>query len=317
MRRTIIIAAAAASLGFGVNSAAAQDTGQITQRVDRLEGQMRAVQRKVFPGGAGGWVQPQITPTETPTVAGPGSTSAVADLTVRVNSLEMQLRSLTNQVEEGQHQLRLLRDEFDAWKREHAAPAPAATPAAGSAAATGDLGASADAALGGSVAETTAPPAGGNGLQLPESQGGPTRADRVAAVEKPSSGDPAEDAYVYGYRLWAAKLYPEAEAQLKSVVAKYPQHRRASFAQNLLGRAYLDEGKPSLASIAFYDNYKKMPDGERAPDSLYYLADALVKLKKPQDACKVYGELTDVYGDKISGSMKLDIAAGRDRAGCK
>ena len=23
--------------------------------------------------------------------------------------------------------------------------------------------------------------------------------------------------------------------------------------------------------MAFYDNYKKMPDGERAPDSLYYL----------------------------------------------
>src|SRR3546814_13040726 len=60
-----------------------------------------------------------------------------------------------------------------------------------------------------------------------------------------------------------------------------------------------------------------MPDGERAPDSLYYLADALVQLKKPQDACKVYGELTDVYGSRISGTMKVDIAAGRDRAGCK
>src|SRR3546814_11962522 len=60
-----------------------------------------------------------------------------------------------------------------------------------------------------------------------------------------------------------------------------------------------------------------MPDGERAPDSLYYLADALVQLKKPQDACKVYGGLTDVYGSRISGTMKVDIAAGRDRAGCK
>ncbi|MCM8731121.1 tetratricopeptide repeat protein [Hephaestia sp. GCM10023244] len=309
MRRTIVIAAAAASLGFGANAAVAQESGQIVQRVDRLEGQMRAVQRKVFPGGSDQWIQPQITPAETPNYTGPGSSNPVTDLTVRVNSLEMQLQSLTNQVEEGQHQLRLLRDEVDALKRDRAAPPPA--PASGS-----DLGAAANAGLGGNPA-ASAPPAGGSGLQLPASQGGPTRADRVAAVEKPVSGDPAEDAYIYGFRLWSAKLYPEAETALKAMVQKYPQHRRASFAQNLLGRAYLDEGKPSLASIAFYDNYKKMPDGERAPDSLYYLADALVKLKKPQDACKVYSELTDVYGSKISATMKVDIAAGRDRAGCK
>src|SRR3546814_11174297 len=87
---------------------------------------MRAVQRKVFPGGSAQWVQPQITPAETPTLAGPGSTNPVTDLTVRVNSLEMQLQSLTNQVEEGQHQLRLLRNEVDALKRERAAPPPVA-----------------------------------------------------------------------------------------------------------------------------------------------------------------------------------------------
>src|SRR3546814_8562493 len=116
MRRTIIIAAAA-SLGFGTGVANAQDNGAITQRVDRLEGQMRAVQRKVFPGGSAQWVQPQITPAETPTLAGPGSTNPVTDLTVRVNSLEMQLQCLTNQVEEGQHQLRPTLGSESGWER--------------------------------------------------------------------------------------------------------------------------------------------------------------------------------------------------------
>src|SRR3546814_15128458 len=73
---------------------------------------------------------------------------------------------------------------------------------------------------------------------LPPDEG---RKAAVAAVERPDTGDAAEDAYIYGYRLWEAKFYPEAEAQLKSVVEKYSSHRRASFAQNLLGRAYLDE----------------------------------------------------------------------------
>jgi TolA-binding protein len=143
------------------------------------------------------------------------------------------------------------------------------------------------------------------------------RAQKLAAVEKPVSDDPAEDAYLYGYRLWQGQFYPEAEAQLKKVVTTYPKHKRASYAQNLLGRSYLDEGKPSLASIAFYDNYKKMPDGERAPDSLYYLAQALMKLGKPADACKVYGELSDVYEAKIGATMKADIARGRTEAKCK
>ena len=142
-------------------------------------------------------------------------------------------------------------------------------------------------------------------------------AGSTANVEKPSTGNAAEDEYLYGYRLWSAKKYPEAQAQLKKMVATYPKDRRASYAQNLLGRSYLDEGKPSLASMAFYDNYKKFPDGERAPDSLYYLGSALVKLDKAADACKVYGELTDVYGATISAKMKADVAKARIAAKCK
>src|SRR3546814_18366029 len=82
----------------------------------------------------------------------------------------------------------------------------------------------------------------------------------------------------YGYRLWDAKLYPEAETQLKTVVEKWPKSSYASFAQNLLGRAYLDEGKPSLAAVAFYNNYKDRPSGPRAPHRLMYMGVALGKL---------------------------------------
>ncbi|MEI9927707.1 MAG: hypothetical protein WDN44_08370 [Sphingomonas sp.] len=95
------------------------------------------------------------------------------------------------------------------------------------------------------------------------------------------------------------------------------KHRRASFAQNLLGRAYLDAGAPSLAAVAFYDNYKKNPNGERAPDSLYYLATALVQLKKPaSEVCKVYSELTQIYGDRLSDGMKTGVAEGRTKNKC-
>src|SRR3546814_9992051 len=91
---------------------------------------------------------------------------------------------------------------------------------------------------------------------------------QTCALPISSTGNEADDAYTYGFRLWDAKFYPEAQAQLKATVDKYGASPVASKAANLLGRAYLDDGKPALASVAFYENYQKRPKGDRAADSL-------------------------------------------------
>ena len=133
----------------------------------------------------------------------------------------------------------------------------------------------------------------------------------------PETGDAAEDSYIYGYRLWDAKFYPEAQAQLKKMVADHPGHPRASFAQNLLGRAYIDDGKPALASVALYENYQKRPRGDRAPDSLYFLSTALVQLGKKDDACRVLAEMQDVYPDIASGRLADRVTSAKAAANCK
>ena len=313
MRKSILIGIVLA----GALPVAGHAQANVEGRVGKLESEMRAVQRKVFPGGAGQLLQPEVTGPQASTGPGPGTpaTSAVADLAQRVTSLEQQFASMTGQVEQSQYKVRQLQEQFDAYKR-----------------ATDDrlkLVEGARAASGGSVSGAISGAASGG----PDEDAGPaprpstrpetaTRPAAAAArpataVDKPATGNAAEDEYLYGYRLWAAKNYPEAQAQLKKVVATYPKDRRASYAQNLLGRAYLDEGKPSLASMAFYDNYKKMPDGERAPESLYYLGQSLTKLNKAVDACKVYDELNDVYGAKLASDMTAKVAAGRTAAKCK
>ena len=305
MRKSILIGVCLAALIPG--AAQAQN---VEGRVGKLESEMRAVQRKVFPGGAGQMLQPEVRAQQSEQGPGPGSpaTSALADVNQRVTSLEQQMTSLTEQIEQNQNRTRQLQDAFDNYRRSNDArmktletgPAPIATGAGGPIEADDQAS---------SPSRPTA---------RPEAAGKPGAATPTkVSVEKPSTGDPAEDEYMYGYRLWAAKQYPQAEAQLKKVVAEYPKSKRASYAQNLLGRSYLDEGKPSLASMAFYDNYKKMPEGERAPDSLLYLGQALTKLNKPADACKVYDELNDVYGAKMASAMKGQVAAGRSAAKCK
>ncbi len=332
MRKLLMAMVLVAGATLGPSAAIAQSA--VEGRVDRLEREMRAVQRKVFPGGNSQYFEPQITPPDASGTPGPGTpaTSPVTDLNGRVNSHDSQIATLTGQIEQAQHRLQLLDEAFTAYRRstdarlktlEEAVGTGAGTPgAAGGGVLT--LPATAPAApvratpAASTVKPKPAPASVSPSTPTSPAPVDPARAKLVAAVERPATDDPADDGYVYGYRLWQAKLYPEAEVQLKQVVAKYPTNRRASWAQNLLGRTYLDEGKPSLASLAFYDNYKKFHDGERAPDSLYYLAVALKKLGKPSaDICQVYDELSEVYAAKITPTMKADIARGRAEQKCK
>lgn len=316
------------------SAAVAPAQTSVEGRVTRLESEMRAVQRKVFPGGAGQYLQPEVeAATPRPDITGAPATSAVADLTARVASLETQMAGLTGQVEQAGYRARQVQEAFDAYKRTTderlRALETGSRPTAG--AANGD--AAGDPPVVRDVEDALPPrpaptPTSRSNASVPRptpvaappsrpAANDPDRAGRLAAVQRPSTGNATEDAYTYGYRLWQAKLYPEAQAQLKQAATAGPTNRRYSFAQNLLGRAYLDDGKPSLASMAFYENYKKAPDGERAPESLYYLAQALQKLNKPADACKVYDELSDVFANRLTTRMKADINAGRLAARCR
>ena len=101
------------------------------------------------------------------------------------------------------------------------------------------------------------------------------------------------------------------------MASSFPGHRRVSWANNLTGRALLDKGQPRAAAEALLANYRANPKGERAPDSLFYLGKALVKLGQPAQACKAYAELNDVYGSTMRPALKAMIPAARAEAKCK
>ena len=313
MTRQITFLGAATIALAAAMPAAAQDTN-IGKRVERLEKEMRAVQRSVFPGGSPTFFEGEIAPDNTPGERSRAN-APVIDLTARVDALEAQLQTLTGQTEQNAFQLRELEKAFTAYKAEmdkrFADPAevdPAATPA-GLAPTVRPL----------TTVSTAAAAPAKKPAEKPAAKPGAADAARLALVKKvevPSTGNETQDAYDYGFRLWGAKLYPEAQTQLKSVVAKWPKTSQASFAQNLLGRAYLDEGKPSLAAVAFYNNYKDRPSGPRAPHSLMYMGIALDKLGRKADACKAFRELDDVYGDKAPQDVRTDAAAAKAKAGC-
>jgi TolA-binding protein len=97
---------------------------------------------------------------------------------------------------------------------------------------------------------------------------------------------------------------------------KYPNHRRASWAYNLAGRALLDKGQPRAAAEALLANYRRDPKGERAQDSLFYLGQSLVKLGQAGQACKAYKELEEVYGSSIRSPLKSSLPNAKAEAKC-
>jgi TolA-binding protein len=302
---------------FALSASAIAQDANIDGRVGKLEKEMRAVQRQVFPAGAGKFLEPDIQSPTSAKPENPSTTSATSDLLVRVDALEAQLAILTGQVEQQGNNMRgldarlklleaqLASAQLANAQQETAVPATAASvlPAAAPVPAAVVVKPKPVVAATKPVATAAKPSA--------------ARVAAVAAIERPATGDAFEDGYNYGYRLWEAKFYPESQVTLEETLAKYPKHKRASFLRNLLGRAWLDDKKPATAVKVFYDNYKADPRGERAPDSLFFLGSALTDLGKTAEACEAYGELTKAYPDVASGRLADRVTAGKTRAKCK
>ncbi len=305
------IGGAALALAFAAAPALAQDADE-ESRIRRLEAEVRALQRKVFPGGDGRYFEPQITgaPNTPATVTTP-STTAVTDILARLDAMETQVQRLTAQSEESANAIRLLSERLDAYEsgaKSNGAidsnlssmtgappPKPNITPPPAPAQ-----------RLVAAAPSTTAPATGPSAERLAT----------VQAIAKPRTDDAADDEYSYGFRLWEAGFFPEAQQQLTMFVEKYPNHWRATYGRNLLGRAYLDGGKGREAAPWFLKNYQTDKNGERAGDSLLYLAETMIALKDTNRACIALAEFGETYPALATGRLQDQYAAGRAKVKC-
>ena len=300
----------------------AQDAAT-AERLRKVEGEVRALQRKVFPGGDGRFFEPQITPAQpTGSATNVPSTTAVTDILARLDALESQIARLTSQTEENTNSIAQLRTRLAALE----VTTGAAATASGASVPASTLGASTTGANvvrpATSIATPVSAPATTAVTPAPTPATvrptGPT-AQRLAAVQaiaKPQTADPGDDEYSYGFRLWDAKFYPEAQQQLSLFVEKYPNHSQISYGRNLLGRAYLDDGKAKEAAPWFLKNYQSDKQGARAPDSLLYLASAMIAMNDTKRACIALAEFSETYPAVASGRLKSQYDADRAKVKC-
>lgn len=267
--------------------AAAQDYDPgLGRRVGKLESEMKAVQRKVFPGGDARFFEPEVAPAA-PAPAEPVGTPASApltDLTARVGELEAQLRTLTGQVEADQNRIRLLEEGLAKFR--------------------GDAEFRLNA-----IEAGTRPPAAAAALVEEPSAAGPLK------PPTPATPPTVEGQWRAAYALVVAKDARAGDA-LTEFVAANPKAARASDALYWLGKTRSTEKQHAAAARAFLDGYTTYPRGARAPDSLLGLAQALIDLKKPDQACRSLTQLDDNYGAKLTPALKAAAAKARLTAKC-
>lgn len=307
-----------AAMVFSATAGMAQTpSADLTPRVSKLEGEMRAVQRKVFPGGDVKFFAPEIVPQAAPVEAvGNPATSAVADLIARVDSLERQQRALIGDVEGLQFKTRQLETQLskfraDAEFRLNAVESAARTEVPSETALPFKP-----------ETKTATPPAKGTGkTDAGKIDAGKTSAGKPAPA-KPDLAkadgamDLVEAAWRQSYASVAAKDYDKAELAMLDFIAAYPKAPRAASAQYWLGRTYAARGSAAQAAKAFLDGYQKYPKSDRGADSLIGLGGALTVLKKPEQACRAYNEVLSVYAAKLSASQKEAVAKARIAAKC-
>jgi TolA-binding protein len=285
------------------------------ERIERLEKQVRQVQKQVFPKG-----QPADT-------AGfsddPAATLTLTNqLSNRLDAIEQEMAQITRASEENGNRLATMEAELARLRADQDRRLRALETNSGGAGTSANDGATANddqpddqAAAAPVETRDTGPLVSKPKVEKPK----PKPTTPVIASAKPGDANfdaAGEEAYDRGYQLWNTGRYDEAITTLRAFSSSFPGHRRVSWANNLVGRSLLDKGQARAAAEALLSNYRGNPKGERAPDSLYYLGQALMKLNQPAQACKAYGELEDVYGSTMRADLKRLLPGARTAAKC-
>lgn len=278
------------------------------QRIERLEKQVRQVQKQVFPKG-----QPADTAGFSDDPA--ATQESVTGLMTRLDALERQMADIVRTSEENANRVATMETELfrmraDYDKRLRSVENGGAEPA-------GESGGGATTVGDGMVATQDGPPPPSR-PKVETARREPKAAPPVTAVPASSDFEAAgEAAYDAGFQLWQQGKYDQAISALTAMAKKYPGHRRESWAYNLAGRAMLDKGQPRAAAEALLANYRRDPKGERAQDSVFFLGKSLMRLGQAGQACKAYAELEEVYRGQVRAPLAAELPAAKAEARCR
>lgn len=314
-------------------SAQSDEMRPVLDRLDRLERDLNLLQRQVYRGkiesgdtdfSAAGGNAPNATgsPQAMPS-------NVAADLDVRMNSLESEMRNSNGRIEEIRHSVDELKSRLDKLvadvdvrltaMEQNAARTKTAElgtpPPGGPESGPGSAGASPapPEAAGGAAMDkgevALVPPAG-----AAAATGGEAMAPGAPEGTLPN-GTPMQQ-YEYARSLLAKADYPGAERTLKAFIKTYPNGELTENAEYWLAETYYVRSDYTDAAVTYAEGYKKFPTGPKAPDNLLKLGLSLANLGEGEQACKAFAEIDKKFPN-ARAEIRDRAAAERKQRACK
>lgn len=261
----------------------AQD-GDVFNRLSRIEREIDTLSRSVYRG--------ETPPPPSNLSQGGLDNNYRANLEVRLNAIEEQMRTLTGRIEENQYKIDQLQQRFDTFSsdvevrlNENARAQMNATPAS-------DLPAPETNNTSSVEIDNSAIP------EATENMG--ANADAPLDPEGSSTVKPlATDAatlYENAYTALQNNDVQEAQDGFTQFLEIYPEDKLASNARYWLAETYYVENQYEDAAREFAAAYKKDPKGSKAQDNLLKLALSLKGLDRDKDACVALAQLNKEFG---------------------
>lgn len=138
------------------------------------------------------------------------------------------------------------------------------------------------------------------------------------AAAGPSDAEPTADPgadFDTAMRLYTDGQYRAAAAAFQGYLDTHGDADDAREASYYLGEARYKQGDYQGASLGYIGAIRGWPATSWAPDAMVKLAQSLIELKKPQDACSTLSQLSTRY-PRAGASVKTAATQARTRARC-
>ncbi len=293
-----------------------QDLGALNDRIERLQRDVDVLQRRLARSGA-----PAASgPAASGSGAGDVPTSFIDRTEGRFDTVDEQIRDLTNKIEQVTNQVTQLQTRLDKlvsdvdFRLNQIEKGGAGTQSGAAAPAQGQAPGQAQSAPG--QPKLVLVPSGTSGATPPA--GAAPAAATASAVQLPQGSPEAQYEFAYGVLLQAQREqsdFGRAEQALRAFIAANPTHRLAGNAEYWLGETFYVRKDYQNAASIFAEGLQKYPKSEKAPDNLLKLGMSLAQLKKKGEACGALSEIGKRYPN-ASSQVKQAAQRERSRLGC-
>lgn len=282
----------------------AQSSQELSNRLKRLENEVETMSRAIYRG------------EQPPPSMGGGSSANQANMEVRLQQLEMQLRELTGKVEETAYQNRQLNERLERMSSDMEMRLNALESGGRSSGGSnggfynGGSSSSSNGAVYNRPSDDDEADASSSDNTL-----GTLRMNANAGSNAGSTGDNAAAAYENAFSLLKAGNYSAAEREFDDFLRNHENHVLAGNAKYWLGETFYVRGDFERAARIFAEGYQKYPEGSKSADNLLKLGLSLSSIGNTKDACIALGQLEKDYPDG-SGPVLRRAEQEKSKLGC-